>query len=440
MSQIFKGTGSKCSRSKVLKCTLTRTRDSNPVPDVRAQGTTFSANPWPLKPHSSSITADLREQFIMKSPSVKFADWCRFTDKYPVLLDDSDEATVYMNEAISAMGSKSEPRAKLCIEKAVFLTLIGGKKQTERDEFFDNFHQREPRTMETFQQRYKTIEERCRSKKSSARLPSQPTTRSGDGESVRHIQEGLGSVSLNPVAARHTVALEVNDEHPVKDPVGSESVHHQDVPIQAQPRRRGPPINTSDPANTGLEPSIKGGSDTFEKLDPRYERRDPRRAGSFFRVGRVFAILEHVEDGRRFDDRTSDAKWKTTKGDVLILSHIRRFVVVREGHGYCWAVPVNTYNGRGLLDRGLNDQDIQAHAIIHDSEDKPKMLKGEPMLSKTPIAVDRSPEADPLTYASRINFSKVTTVEHNVRAMAVGKVSQRSHANFMNYWRQHLLN
>lgn len=121
---------------------------------------------------------------------------------------------------------------------------------------------------------------------------------------------------------------------------------------------------------------------------PRYEKRDPKRAGSFFKVGRVFAILEHVEDGRESNDRSTDVKWRTKKRVIWILSHFRRFAVVREEHGYCWAVPINTYKVNGLLKSGFNEADVQAHATIYDSQNKLKMLRGEPKLWKTPIAVD----------------------------------------------------
>lgn len=404
------------------------------------------------------ITTELQEEFIAMTPTKDFSDWCRFMDRHPELLDDQNDANIYANAAVKALETRSENRAKFCIEKSVFLTFVGGKKLRERDKFFDRFHEGEKKTMDAFVQRFRSIEERCRGKILSAPPTSHPP-RLPDGETgIRDIGQALNDLGLRHNAAaklnrratdfsatdpksRHTAATERDKEYSESRQPQREADRHHNVPSQEPNKSHGPPISMPDGATTNLEPSIKGTKNntaTFETLDQRYQRRDPKRAGAFFKVGRVFAILEHLEDGRN-DDRTSDAKWRTRKGNIVILSHIRRFAVVREGHGYCWAVPINTYNGHGLRKIGFNDGDVQAHAIIYDSQSKPYLLKNEPRPSKLPIAVVCSDDAEPLTHDSRINFAKVTTVEHNVRAMSVGKVSSHSLTSFMNYWKQHLL-
>lgn len=403
---------------------------------------------------ASSPASDLREKFITMTPSKEFAEWCRFTDKHPEFLNTQSDAGMYANEAIKALESKSEFRAKLCIEKAVFLAVVGGKPQKDRDRFFEKFHEREKGTIDDFVQRYRAIEELCRKKVHTPMAISRQTMPPLDDPRVKQLTQEPGALVHRPAAfdrqSRRTEAIE-DDDCPDNRRTRREATHNRTTASQEANRSHGPPIDTRDPAKTTLQPSIKGGSTAFEKLDPKYERRDPRRAGTFFTVGRVFSILEHVEadsdnkrrcdnDRRSDNDRPSAAKYTTRKGDITILSYVRSFAVVREGYGYCWAVPINAYNGKGLLKPGLGADDVQAHALIHDSHKRPMMLRNEPRLSKTPIAVDLSEEAETLADDSLINFSKVTTVEHNVRAMAVGKVSRSSYANFVAYWREHLLN
>ncbi|KPI37521.1 uncharacterized protein AB675_4048 [Cyphellophora attinorum] len=189
------------------------------------------------------------------------------------------------------------------------------------------------------------------------------------------------------------------------------------------------------------EPSITGpkaSAPDEESLDPRFIRRETRKAGNFFKIGRIFAVLEHVEEAKDAD-YTTEAKWETRTRFGMVLTHIRHFAVVREGHGFCWAVPINTYNGQGLKKRGLRPVHITAHAIIYSTSRPPRPLPQEPAMSKTPIAIDLGQNADELKPSSRINFAQVHTIQHNVRAMNIGRVRDSSSAYFDAYWREHLL-
>jgi hypothetical protein len=147
-------------------------------------------------------------------------------------------------------------------------------------------------------------------------------------------------------------------------------------------------------------------------LDPRFKKLTARDAGAFFRNGRVFAMLWYAEDTTTGDD-VSAANWTLkTKLGTKVFTHIRRFVVVRDtGHGFCWAIPVNTYRGRGVGKPGFNGSDIRAHAIIHMRGTAPLPLDGEPRMVKTPIEVEPANSECELNRASRINFGKVHTVE-----------------------------
>ena len=165
-----------------------------------------------------------------------------------------------------------------------------------------------------------------------------------------------------------------------------------------------------------LIPSLRGNAgprllEMEKRLDPRFLKRSPKAAGSLFVIGRVFAILWHTERTSGADD-VSQAKWVTsTSMGAEVFSHIRRFVVVKEGHGFCRAVPINTYRGQGARKSGFNAADIDAHAIIHMQGERGFPLNNEPLMSKRPIKVVPADRECELEKASRVNFGRVHTVE-----------------------------
>jgi hypothetical protein len=158
------------------------------------------------------------------------------------------------------------------------------------------------------------------------------------------------------------------------------------------------------------------------------------REAKWFSLGRVFIMLWH-------ENATSGNQYLKSVGStsagihgVKVFSHIRRFAVVRECHGFCWAVPINTYRGMGVTRTSFNAADVQAHAIIHMDGSEPITLPGEPRLTKMPIVVDKAGEDKKLDPASRIRFDKVFSIEYNVKVKNVGKISQKSMPYFRRYW------
>ncbi|KAJ9495482.1 hypothetical protein H2202_009022 [Exophiala xenobiotica] len=158
------------------------------------------------------------------------------------------------------------------------------------------------------------------------------------------------------------------------------------------------------------------------------------RDAKWFSLGRVFIMLWH-------ENATSGNQYLKSVGStnagihgVKVFSHIRRFAVVRECHGFCWAVPINTYRGMGVTRTSFNTADVQAHAIIHMHGSEPITLPGEPRLTKMPIVVDKAGEDKKLDPASRIRFDKVFSIEYNVKVKNVGKISQKSMPYFRRYW------
>lgn len=130
---------------------------------------------------------------------------------------------------------------------------------------------------------------------------------------------------------------------------------------------------------------------------------NPRR---FFTKGRIFMVHWHEPHGQH-------------QG---AFSKVRMFVVIRTRSGYSLCHPIHTYSKQGTSKRGVNP-DIHAvllkegsNTVYHPSERQHP--PGMPQLS----AVIEDPDFQLSPY-SRINFGKLSTVEHNIRARKIGRIS-----------------
>lgn len=101
--------------------------------------------------------------------------------------------------------------------------------------------------------------------------------------------------------------------------------------------------------------------------------------------------------------------------------------------------PIHTYNGQATLKHNLPEP--SQHAIIYTSDHAPaehwyKAENGaiiQEHLSKDPISVIREqegPEGD-LDPLSRLNYSKIYTVEKNVRVLNIGRVADASMSSLL---------
>jgi hypothetical protein len=181
-------------------------------------------------------------------------------------------------------------------------------------------------------------------------------------------------------------------------------------------------------------PDIRGTDGDHEKLDPKYNKR--RDAERFFVAGRVFAFLSHetVEWGKPGKDLGTVTYITGAKDGKRVLSRIRRLVVIQERDGYCIAIPIDTYNGMGLLKDDLSDAERGAHAVVYGSDTKPIILEEErAMTVKEPIAITISGAEQKLDKLSRLNFEKALTVQWDVKVMNIGKVAAKSMPAFTRY-------
>ena len=89
--------------------------------------------------------------------------------------------------------------------------------------------------------------------------------------------------------------------------------------------------------------------------------------------------------------------------------------------------PILTYGKRGTTKPGVK---AEYHAIIYAGKEAPKPLEDEPKLLKKPVRVKIDNPKEKLRRQSRVNYSKIYTVEHNVKVCFIGRIQKDSEAAF----------
>jgi hypothetical protein len=188
------------------------------------------------------------------------------------------------------------------------------------------------------------------------------------------------------------------------------------------------------PKHIYKEPNSK----PYETLDPRYCQVPDKEQRKFWKVGRVFMMLWTEPAGPQVapggGTLPNGSHISTTWLDEKAYSEIRRFVVIQEGYGNNICSPIQTYSGQATLKPNLPDR--HQHAIIYTSKHCPQecSYKAEDgtivweELSKDPIKVrgeQEGPEGE-LEPESRLNYSKIYTVENYVRVLNIGMVDTNS--------------
>jgi hypothetical protein len=85
-----------------------------------------------------------------------------------------------------------------------------------------------------------------------------------------------------------------------------------------------------------------------------------------------------------------------------------------------------TYGKQGTKKIGVKPED---HAIIYTGGHPPHELEGEKKLHKRAVQViPKTPHK--LDLASRVNYAKLYTIEHNVKVCFIGKIAPGSEATF----------
>ncbi|KAF2100859.1 hypothetical protein NA57DRAFT_74458 [Rhizodiscina lignyota] len=175
----------------------------------------------------------------------------------------------------------------------------------------------------------------------------------------------------------------------------------------------GPPFE-SPPEPYRLSTSSRGLSTSAQPshLDPRFEvKNKPRK---YFKKGRVFRTY-WAEPG--VDGHTDRATFNEPKFGEPVAAKIRWFLVVEAHHGHCLCVPITRHGGKATLKSGVNPRNYTA--LVPQGQ-KPAYLEGEEHFNRPlHIIVESDDEID---IASRVDFSKILTVEYNIKVATVGRI------------------
>ncbi|KAE9367982.1 hypothetical protein N431DRAFT_561801 [Stipitochalara longipes BDJ] len=176
------------------------------------------------------------------------------------------------------------------------------------------------------------------------------------------------------------------------------------------------------------------GSMSYETLDPRYRQVPEEDQEEFWKIGRVFMMLWTEPAGPpqvpAGGGTRNGSHISTTWLGQEAYSEIRRFVVIQEGWGNNICSPIQTYSGQATLKYNLPDR--KQHAIIYTSRECPKEYSYKAKdgstvregLVKDPIRVQSEQDGPEgrLHPLSRLNYSKIYTVENYVRVLNIGMV------------------
>ncbi|KAF2430749.1 hypothetical protein EJ08DRAFT_566917, partial [Tothia fuscella] len=142
----------------------------------------------------------------------------------------------------------------------------------------------------------------------------------------------------------------------------------------------------------------------------------------FLTLRQVFRVLWPENAGYSHDNITvvSDTRFPNEK----IATKIRWFVVVKEGDDFCTCLPILTYGWQGVSKANTYKW---KHAIAYTGSKEPSPITAEqPAVNEygmmPSIRVNPRQKQEKLHAMSRINFSKMYTVEHNVKVYDFGDV------------------
>jgi hypothetical protein len=381
----------------------------------------------------------------------------RFMKTNPEIWDELSDSKRYIAEAIDLFAEgdpASKKTAKSCLEKCVISDM--SKEFRPRSGVFKYLIARDKNTMRDFDEDLDKLLKYCKEQASkrpqpareSARRERQPSTLPAAMANLNiapstYYRPEIVSSGSTPPAARHgpvpVARPETIDEGTESGRSDADPNPRTRYAVNRPPRAQGNSISQSQ--DSTLQNPVRDHGDDREaqprnlrlsfsgdrttNLDPRFQRIPDHQWDSYFKIGRVFAIMTHNEDtSGRGDDDFSRWKVKNKLGQV-VWTEVRRMVIIGRGHGFCWAIPINTYGGQGLSKRSLGASNRNAHAIIHMEGQDPKWLPGEPKSAKDAIEVRPYDKSQTLVQASRINFEKNHTVELNVKIMKIGMVTER---------------
>ncbi|KAK4453128.1 hypothetical protein QBC34DRAFT_217348 [Podospora aff. communis PSN243] len=172
-------------------------------------------------------------------------------------------------------------------------------------------------------------------------------------------------------------------------------------------------VDATEPS-TPFDTIVGDGTGGMDVLDSRYVVEH----SSKFSAGEVFKVLWSEPRGSGRAEALTEVEERVHMGQRFYVG-VRRFIVVANDEGHCTCVPILTYERRACTKRGVKPN---KHGIVYAVGGRPTMLKNEPTLGFPAVRVQLDLPTEKLAIESRVNYSKLVTVEHNVRVLFIGSV------------------
>jgi hypothetical protein len=454
------------STDVVVESAVSRRRDASAAPSSTAQTSTNNTYSGMTKATGSHLS-ELGQGFV-KLTHGDYGACQEFMDKYPGIWDENQND--FQLEALRLQRDGKTSQFRNCVQQLLLLRTTSKMSGDEYRTFFNRMKAKDPKTLKDFLLDFDKTHAALKLAGAKQPKPTQVVKNKSEPESVnsgdkRHSQAAAGIG--NPPDATHRRS---DDErmsasldklnirtHNQQDPArsygaGGNGTRPPSVTYRS-PNGRRPTLSSVDENSRPnfsnnkaqrappsiVDYDIRGDGEKQEELDHRYFVRPD--GGKFFKVGRVFAMLWHESVGDPRGGHLSNQEqfnaYRAGRYGERVHSHILRMAVVRERHGYCWCIPIHTYNGRGVMKPGFNKQDQEAHAIIYTDDTRPDSTSKEEMrlMTKNPIAVHAASPDQRLHIMSRLHFGAPYTVQMNVKVMNVGTIAQKSMSAFESYWR-----
>ncbi|KAI1262161.1 hypothetical protein F5Y18DRAFT_430399 [Xylariaceae sp. FL1019] len=162
--------------------------------------------------------------------------------------------------------------------------------------------------------------------------------------------------------------------------------------------------------------TIHGTPGAVEQVDPRFVVESSYK----FQPGEVFKILWSEPMGAvGADEPISDMQSIAGASGRFYVGYRRFIIVSTDDSHHSTCVPILTYDRRGCSKPGVK---ASKHGIVYAVGNKPKILKNERDLGFKPVAVDIYADGESLAKESRVNYSKLVTIEHNVKVFFIGRL------------------
>ncbi|KAF5007993.1 hypothetical protein FDECE_5703 [Fusarium decemcellulare] len=180
-------------------------------------------------------------------------------------------------------------------------------------------------------------------------------------------------------------------------------------------------IDQNEPEEVAAAPPtsdhITGTAGDVEQLDPRFQVQH----SNMFAPGEVFKVLwpEPAGGAAGAPSVAEQTIYRDQYGGQIFV-HFRRFIVIANDLGHCQCVPISTYGKKGCKKSGVK---AEQHGIVYEAGSRPSPLSGEPKLGFAPVRLQISEQGEKISRESRVNYSKLTTVEHNVKVLFIGRVA-----------------